>query len=63
MSKRIQITLSDDVYTKLSLISEAYYNLSKSAVINMSIDSFYVFCETKGLIPYDAFYKATSDKK
>lgn len=60
MSKRLQITLTDDVYTKLTIMCECLHNLSKSTAINVSIDSLYAFYMRNGVIPTDAFYKATA---
>lgn len=60
MSKRLQITLTDDVYTKLQLITDAYCDIPKSTAINLAIDSFYSFCIGLGFIKGDAFYKANA---
>lgn len=60
MSKRLQITLSDDVYTKLLIMCQAFHDMPKSTAINVSVDSLYSFYLKKGVISADAFYKATA---
>lgn len=60
MSKRLQITLTDDVYTKLLIMCQALQDLPKSTAINVSIDSLYSFYQRNGVISADAFYKATA---
>lgn len=60
MSKRLQITLTDDVYTKLNIMCECLHNLPKSTAIDVAIDSLYAFYMRNGVIPTDAFYKATA---
>ena len=57
MSKRLQITLTDDVYTKLTIMCECLHNLPKSTVIDVAIDSLYAFYMRNGVIDKDAFYK------
>lgn len=57
MSKRLQITLTDDVYVKLNIICECLHNLPKSTAIDVAVDSLYAFYLRKGDIERDAFYK------
>lgn len=60
MSKRLQVTLTDDVFTKLSIMCENLHDIPKSTAINVAIDSLYSFYVNKGVIPGDAFYKANA---
>lgn len=57
MSKRLQITLTDDVYTKLTIMCECLHNLPKSTAIDVAIDSLYAFYIRNGVIPTDAFIR------
>lgn len=60
MSKRLQITLTDDEYLKLTIMCQCLHDLPKSTAINIAVDSLYSFYQRKGVIPADAFYKANA---
>ena len=49
------------MYTQnLLLMCECLHNLPKSTAIDVAIDSLYAFYTRNGVIPTDAFYKATA---